>query len=46
MNEIPEQVLLAVVRQLIENAKITDETIINTFTVGFISGVRFCERSS
>lgn len=46
MEEIPNEVLLTAIKQIIDEAKITDETIINTFTVGFIAGSKFIQQNN
>lgn len=45
MEEIPNEVLILAIKQIITDAKITDTTIINTFTVGFIAGSKFTQQN-
>jgi hypothetical protein len=46
MEEMPNQILLAVAKQILDGAKITDKTIIDTFTVGFIAGAKFIQQNN
>ena len=45
MEKIPNEVLLTAVKQIIDDAKITDENAINIFTIGFIAGSKFTQQN-
>jgi hypothetical protein len=45
MEKIPKEVLLIAVKQIIDDAKITDKAAIDIFTIGFIAGSNFTQEN-